>query len=97
MIKVEKFNVRIVKAGEKYGLNDCLTHDGAPLVEFYDSRYPKFDNGRGQFVSRYYTETILASDYPGGLCLDGGNADVWSVTADGMIVVKWFLKSQEAA
>ena len=96
IIKVEKFNVRFVKTGDKYGLNDCLNNADEPMVEFYDSRFPDFDktHNRGQFVSRYYAATLLASDYPGGLCLDGGHADIWSVSADGMVVVKWFIKSQ---
>jgi hypothetical protein len=84
MKKVENFNVRIVNIGDKYGRNDCLVNDKAPMVEFYDSRYNHADfQNRGQFVSRYYISTLAESQYPNGLCLDGG-IPAWSVSADGM-------------
>ena len=91
MIKVGKFNVRIVNTGDKYGRNDCLTNDKDALVEFYDSRYDLQDfMGRGQFVSRYYVETILNGEYPNGLSLDGG-IPAWTVSADEMFDVKAYL------
>jgi hypothetical protein len=85
MKKVEKFNVRIVNTGDKYGRNDCLVNDKSAMVEFYDSRYTDGDFAdRGQFVARYYITTLLeGSQYPNGLCLDGG-IPAWSVSADGM-------------
>ena len=98
MIKIGKFNVRIVKPGDRYGMDDCLVNAGpAWLVEFYDTTYRSpFSMGRGQFVSRYFTATILASDYPNGLCLDGDFKDVWSVTADGMKQVQDFIRKEAA-
>jgi len=73
--KGRNFNVRIVRVGDRYGRDDCLTHgaeknddpDEGPLVEFYDAEHesnPKFTDfmGRGQFVSRYYITTILGKD-----------------------------------
>jgi hypothetical protein len=88
MITVDKFNVRIVNKGDKYGLNDCLVNDKAPMVEFYDTRYPHTQYG--QFVSRYYVDTILdGSDC--GLCLDGG-VPSWTVSAEDMKTVRGFLK-----
>jgi len=85
MKKVEKFNVRIVNTGDKYGRNDCLVNDKGAMVEFYDSRYTDGDFAeRGQFVARYYVVTLLEdSHYPNGLSLDGG-IPAWSVSADGM-------------
>jgi hypothetical protein len=60
------FNVRLVSTGERYGLNDCLTHDrDEPLVEFYDATYendPRFTIGRGQFCSRYDLGTLTGRD-----------------------------------
>lgn len=60
------FNVRLVRRGDRYGLNDCLTHDkDDPMVEFYDARVeddPRFVLGRGQFVSRYYWRTLTGED-----------------------------------
>jgi len=84
MKKVEKFNVRIVNTGDKYGRDDCLVNSGAPLVEFYDSRYtdPSFGE-RGQFVARYYVSTLVERQPSVGLCLDGGVPE-WSVSVEGM-------------
>jgi hypothetical protein len=98
MITVDKFNVRIVNKGDKYGLNNCLTHEGdKPLVEFYDTRYPHTEFG--QFVSRYYVETILGDDgygpKDGGLNLHGGVPE-WTVSAKDMDTVRTFLKEVTA-
>jgi hypothetical protein len=58
------------------------------MVEFYDTRYPHTQYG--QFVSRYYVDTILdGSDC--GLCLDGG-VPSWTVSAEDMKTVRSFLK-----
>ena len=95
MITVDKFNVRVVNKGDKYGRDFCLTHDeDKPLVEFYDSRYPHTEFG--QFVSRYYVSTLLGEDRygraEGGLCLDGGNANEWTVKEGDMNIVRSYLK-----
>lgn len=82
-----RFNVRLVRRGDRFGLNDCLTHgdarspirarlaehhDGA-MIEFYDATYAgRPEFGpRGQFVSRYYLGT-LAEDAGRGLDMHGG-------------------------
>ena len=95
MITVDKFNVRIVRMGDKYGRNYCLTHgEDKPLVEFYDSRYPHTEYG--QFVSRYYVCTLLeTSEGHGnrGLCLDGG-VPSWTVSAEDMDTVREYLREQ---
>lgn len=92
MITVDKFNVRIVNTGDKYGVNDCLINRKAPMVEFYDSRFKQGSDGaRGQFVSRYYIDTLLERD-TGGLCLDGG-VPAWTVSAPDMAIVRNFLKT----
>jgi len=95
MITVDKFNVRVVNKGDKYGRDFVLTHnEDKPLVEFYDSRYPHTEFG--QFVSRYYVETILGEDKwgsgEGGLILDGGNRDQWTVSNHHMDIVRAYLK-----
>ena len=90
LLKLNKWNVRIVKTGDQYGLNMCLTNDKAPMVEFYDSRYPHTEYG--QFVSRYYISTILSDkEYPNGLCLDG-RVPAWQVSAEDMVDVLYFLQ-----
>ena len=82
------FTVRIIHEGDRYGLNDCLTHDeSAPMVEFFDKTYEEavFQiegfTPLGQFVSRYYLKTLAkddGADY--GINLHGG-VDVWRVSA----------------
>ena len=96
MITVDKFNVRILRKGDKYGRDFCLTHDeGKPLVEFYDTRYPHTEFG--QFVSRYYVEIILGTDRygrgTGGLCLDGG-VPSWTVSPRDMNTVRAYLQAE---
>lgn len=91
MFKVGKYNIRVVFTGDKYGRNDCLVNDNAPMVEFYDTRFdhPEW-MGRGQLVSRYYLETIKCGDYSNGLSLDGGIPE-WTVSADEMRCIQRFL------
>lgn len=94
MFQVEKYNIRIVNTGDKYGRDDCLTNEKEQMVEFYDRRFDhKSSMGRGQFVSRYYTNTILSGEYPDGLCLDGGIPE-WTVSAEGMKQVVEYLRQQ---
>lgn len=77
------FNVRLVREGERYGLNDCLVHDKAdPLVEFWDATYehdPRFTPGLGQFASRFYLSTLIErrSFHALALC---GHEPAWTVT-----------------
>lgn len=84
----DQFNVVILKKGDRYGLDNCLTHDkDRPVIEFYDAEYPihKDPHGKilGQFVSRYYTKTLLESNLHGGLCLDGGISK-WHISSDNL-------------
>jgi hypothetical protein len=93
-MKIDKFHVRIVQTGDRYGLNFCLTHDKKdPLVEFYDARYPHTEFG--QFVSRYYVSTILEGQNR-GLCLDGGEPE-WSICASDMALVRKFIQEKVTA
>lgn len=83
-----KWNCRILNRGDKYGLNYCLTHNiDKPLVEFYDSRFPHTEYG--QFVCRYWVETILESAND-GLILDFGIPN-WQIDADQMQQVRQWL------
>lgn len=80
MIKVindggRPWTARLVFKGMAYGLDFKLVHDkDEPLVEFYDARHEH--TPYGQFVSRYYAETLLEGyekgRTAGGICLDGG-------------------------
>lgn len=88
------FTVRIVEKGDKYGLNNCLTHDEEKrLVEFYDARYKEGFTEHGQFVSSYYEETIveiITEGNNGGLNLHGG-VEKWSVTSGNISEIGWWL------
>ena len=91
------FNVKHLEAGDKYGLENCLTleEDSPETVEFYDASYAgKTEDWRhGQLVSRYYVETILEDlDTFVGLNLDGGVPE-WQIDADAMEIVRKWLDS----
>ena len=88
-----EFAIRIVRKGDNYGRDFCLTHDkDEALVEFYDFTYagPKFTE-YGQFVSRYYAETLMERDDTYGLDLHGG-VDGWEVDAATMLKVLDFVR-----
>ena len=89
------FNVRILRKGEKYGLKNGLTHKVfTPLVEFYDYRHRNDKEWkRGQFVSRYYAETILDHDPNSVLSLDGGIPE-WTVSAESMQEILAWLRQE---
>lgn len=87
-----EFNLRLVRPGDRYGRDLVLiNYSGQVMVEFYDADYagdPRFTDfgGEGQFVSRYYLET-LDSDRShleaAGLDLDGG-VPKWKLTGQQM-------------
>lgn len=92
-MKIDKFFVRIVRKGDRYGLKFCLTHnENEPMVEFYDSRYPHTEFG--QFVSRYNANTLLEGDNT-GLYLYG-NEPAWTVSAEDMAAVRVWLELEVA-
>lgn len=99
------FNVVLVCRGDRYGLNDKLTHDkDESLVEFWDATYendPRFTKGRGQFATRYYLSTLKAVFLAGAgldLC---GHEPAWKVTsrnvADAIAAVKETLGCDDPA
>jgi hypothetical protein len=77
-----KFFVKIVGCGQAYGLGGaCMHGDEDPLVEVYDHTYanpapnpaePWAFGPEGQFVTRYYAETLAGMRDGAGICLDGG-------------------------
>jgi len=85
-----KFRVRIIRRGNHYGLNNCLTHDeDNALVEFWDGK---------QFVSRYYATTLLGEDEFGeghsdtdGLSLQGDEPR-WSIEGPQMARVRAWVR-----
>ncbi len=102
-----RFLVRLVSKSDRYGLNMCLTHNkDEPLIEFYDYDHDHDydgDNRLGQFVSRYYLDTLATDEYSPafsqtsrhGLCLHGG-VPKWSVSGRGMNKVIRFIDEQIA-
>ena len=100
--KFGKFNVRIVRTGEKYGLNRCLTNgENHNLTEFYDSTQdPQKFGELGQFVSRYYLSTLLerknSRSVHQGLCLDGG-VPAWNVDGPTFAQIQDWLEEQSHA
>jgi len=88
-----RFNTKIIGTGDRYGRADCLTNDGAPMIEFYDPRYQH--GPLGQFISRYYVSTILERD-TGGLALQG-DVPEWSISAADMAEIRVWLRKIEVA
>jgi hypothetical protein len=80
------FIVRIVRQYDRYGRQAALVHRKEdPLVEFYDSRYPF--TPLGQFITRYYRQTLLNTQDGPLVLLDTGNPD-WQVPAPAMRILK---------
>lgn len=89
--------VHLVMPGDHYGRGDVLTYEqedadrhgsGLPLVEFYDTSSDPVAFPGGQFVSRYYMDTLLGTDNLNlglpirdmqALSLDGG-VPAWTVS-----------------
>ena len=85
---------RMVRTGQRYGREDCLTHDGPEaMIEFYDATQDLAKFGpRGQFVSRYYASTFADAVADGrGLNLHGG-VPAWCLTpSDVRTVAAWMV------
>lgn len=101
---VGKWRVHVVEPGGRYGLNNCLVNEEQKsLLEFWDMSANKSSFPDGQFVSRYYIDTLFEDTWGpgpqdlmrGGLCLDGLNANVWSVSGREMTKVFDWLKNRE--
>lgn len=90
-----RFNVCIVPEGGAYGLTDSLVAN-KPMVEFYDATQDRAKFGtRGQFVSRYYIETLRErpAGPAAGLILDGGIAE-WRLDGNAMEQVHRHLRAR---
>ena len=87
--------VRLVRKGDRYGLNGCLTHDeDEPLVEFYDGDYDHnpWLGVKGQFISRYNLSTLLDHE-SGGIDLDGGQPK-WQIYYQEFWYVRQWLQAR---
>ena len=76
------FHARLIRTGDRYGLVDKLTNDGAAMVEFFDAEADPAKFGPlGQFVSRYYVDTFNETAEDGrGIALEG-SVPRWTITA----------------
>lgn len=90
--------IRLVPYGERYGRAGKLTHtfgldEFGPMVEFYDARHAHEDwmGFSGQFITRYYVETLRQRDQSRGLCLNG-SVTVWDVDGLAMYYVMGWLE-----
>lgn len=109
-----KWRAHLVMPGEHYGRDDALTYEpeeaaqhgsGLPLVEFYDTSQDPVVFPGGQFVSRYYMDTLLGADslklgvpirdMP-ALSLDGG-VSAWTVSGDDLKRVADWLDAAHGA
>jgi hypothetical protein len=94
MLRLDKFNVRIVQSGDRFGRDDCLTHEKEdPLIEFY-LRDSADQRSRGFFISRYRASTLVAGGNR-GLLLEGSRPD-WSVTPEEMQEVRSYFAEEIA-
>lgn len=82
------FRVVLLLDGQSVNYPAASESTGRPLVEFYDTRHPH--KPEGQFVSRYYLDTLL-SGRKTGLNLQGDVPD-WSIDETGMNAVRRWLR-----
>ncbi len=88
------FHARLIRTGDRYGLVDKLTNDGAAMVEFFDAEADPAKFGPlGQFVSRYYVDTFNETAEDGrGIALEG-SVPRWTITAANVAEVAAWLAS----
>jgi hypothetical protein len=88
-----KWIVRIVKPGERFGQGYSLVHNKSEdcLVEFYDATQDKDKFPIGQFVTRYYYKTLIEKNNT-GLALDT-SVDSWYINAKNMEQIRKWLCS----
>jgi len=87
------FRVVLLLDGKSYNypLGGSQRNGTEPLVEFYDLRYHNVRGFTpdGQFVSRYYLESLVGRDRRYGLDLQGDVSD-WTIDASTMLsVILW--------
>ena len=91
------FHARLIRTGDRYGLVDKLTNDGAAMVEFFDAEADPAKFGPlGQFVSRYYVDTFNeTAEDSRGIALEG-SVPRWTITAANVAEVAAWLVSLNA-
>lgn len=95
-----KWGVKLIHPGATYGDRNNLTNaSGKALVEFYDCSQDPDKFPGGQFVARYYADTLLGRDGWGD-CRNGLSlcADIraWTVKGEEMRPIRTWLLAKEA-
>lgn len=94
-MKVENYEVRIIRKGETYGLGGCFVHDqDDPLVDFswLGAKHRPYIAAR--YYARYYASTLLATK--AGLSLGDGLLATKAgllISGEGMNQVRAWLRS----
>ena len=101
---VGKWRVHVVAPGAQYGAHNKLVYNGKQsLVEFWDLNVDGRKFPEGQLVARYHLPGLLSDKWGNGpkdlmkygLCLDGLNPNLWSLSGSEMRVVFDWLKNRE--
>lgn len=71
---------RLLMSGSRYGNGSAIWNYEGVGVEVYDSKTTNNGSPLGQVISQYEMSTLRR--HKGGLCLDGGNRDIWSINED---------------
>ena len=93
------WRVVLLFKGDKYGRDNCLTwEEDAVGIEFYDKLQDEELFPGGQFVARYYAETLFGRNYyqrepQRGLNLYG-SVDSWTIRGEHMKEIRdWVVRS----
>jgi hypothetical protein len=90
----QTFRVRCVRKGQRYGLHDCLVHDGdEPLVEFTAVTPGPRCAPACYFVARYPAGVVLRWPDGEGLLLHG-RALAWGFGPDQVQQVQGWLRDR---
>jgi hypothetical protein len=95
------WRIHVVRHGERYGHKDALVNErrASPLIEFWDLSITKPPFGKdGQFVSRYYFETLMTDRKRlerSGLDLEG-REPAWKVDGPFMVALYLWLEAVDA-
>jgi hypothetical protein len=94
------WRVRLIVAGDRYGLEDRVLHKGRPMIEWFSRAH----SDEGIFVSRYFISTLDGSDgysdaRVDGLCLgDFGRDHNMQASGDEIrTVLNWAARQMEVA
>lgn len=98
-----KWKCVLILPGQTYGRSHCLQNKGETLAEFYDCSVSKETFPAGQFVSRYYLQTLCTSDFGSslkemaeqgtGFCLDG-EVPSWRIDSAELAAIADWLEQQ---